>query len=536
MASAIKGRSGSDAPGFFAKDPATALRERQRLADKADAVFEAEPGDSDDSSSDSDTEWGPRKAERPKVLNAQSGFRELEGVRKSALKSKADEAPKNNISELTAKGLDIAAMAGNLVDPQPMKFENSRAIFENTSFEDQHKDVDKDARSRVSAWSSKHNSRLGHDQVGKRVEPAARRLQRIQAEVEALCAWSEARKAQAEVSKYEPMVVSEAARLGQVSEEVAGLVRRAVAPGGALGTGTASASGAVPPKQLWLPPDDRAHVAGVRQLLEVSRMPASTGAQEMRDDAAGNAGFSYQFETIANNGWLLPADLNALRSLEERVHQLRDVLGPMQADKADCGEDKSLSASVSSLHQRLRILQQVCDDASCDQLQASVQLLSADIDVAAAEAKKLVALEAEERESDIAANLTASNEDTPAMQVSRLHERMAQLDLVASRVSFIESKLQVQEKVSIEFGQFAQDLSSVEARMQHTHDLLKAAQSATERMRQSVQQSRGQFQKNVAALEAKLLAHLAGDSAAAAAAPAAPSPGVTATAKRPGPT
>merc|ERR1712181_150848 len=96
----------------------------------------------------------------------------------------------------------------------------------------------------------------------------------------------------------------------------------------------------------------------------------------------------------------------------------------------------TLAGTVTKLHKRLDRVRRVSESSSCEQLLSSIRLLTSDIDVAVAEAKKLEAMDEEEKDLG-----QSEGEDTPAKQLAKLHEQVAPLDSIAKRVGEIEQQL-----------------------------------------------------------------------------------------------
>merc|ERR1719436_1124772 len=147
------------------------------------------------------------------------------------------------------------------------------------------------------------------------------------------------------------------------------------------------------------------------------------------------------------------------------------------------------------LHRRLDILSQVQDDAACQRLRASMRLLSADIDVAIAEARHLQAVEADVSQE--------SAEDGVAQQVSMLHEQVAGCDAVAQRVGEVQRQLGTLEEAHTELKNFSRDLAGAEAQAQRASELLIAAGEAAREMKQTVEANKAQMAANMSALERK---------------------------------
>jgi len=177
--------------------------------------------------------------------------------------------------------------------------------------------------------------------------------------------------------------------------------------------------------------------------------------------------------------------------------RLRELLG-----KESLKHQQTLGGATANLTNRLNALSQAFDEKQTERLRASVQLLSCDIDVANAEAKRLEAFEAEERAADIGGENVL--EDMPAERVAALHTEIANLDGVALRISDIDKQLIMQEATYRQFAEFSEDLAAAEARNKNTIELLQVTLSAAQTMKVAVKNSGEQLQKNMKVLEAKV--------------------------------
>merc|ERR1712187_235001 len=178
---------------------------------------------------------------------------------------------------------------------------------------------------------------------------------------------------------------------------------------------------------------------------------------------------SYEFTggvVPKKGGWLRTHDAEQYESLEGRVKRLKQIIGKEAVPDSD-----SLAAATLSLHKRLDVLGQAFDDAAAEQLRASVQLLSCDIDVAIAEAEHLDRLEEEDRKADIGGDDLL--EDMPKERVQSLHNEANGLDCIATQIVNVDKQLASKEHVFREFARFAQDLSGAEQRLAHAKDCLQ---------------------------------------------------------------
>lgn len=467
------------APGFFAKDVATALRQRAEwLEQLGDAALLRTEDLSDQSS-----EWDGKD----------DGASDVEAQAQSTAATTMDK-PK-----LAGGILDmmLSTALESSVQSEPLRFQEARARFARRRL-----DLGAGAGCRKEEPASGDLRRQM-----RRPEPPARRVRRLRAEAAAFCTWAEARGGagpgvcgEAAAATAVPPLAQEAGWLGRDARDVAGLMQRAVVSTGAL------APEAVP-KGVWLPPDERLGVLAARQLLALTHVappaaPTAAAPHELAGQATEGSvgGVAYQLSALGGRGgWFAAAEAEALQSLAERVRRVREALGSQAAP--DSG---SLADTTAQLHRRLDALQQVRDAPACERLRASVQLLSAEIDVAVSEAQCLEAMEAEERESDIDADFAV--EETAAEQAVKLHAQVMSLDAVALRVSDVDRLLAQQEQRHVELGRFANDLAGAETRALHTGEVLRAASKAAERMREAADTSREQLQRNVVVLEAKLAA------------------------------
>lgn len=449
------GGAGRRAPGFHAEDVSTMLRQRAEWLEQLGSSAQICSEDLSDQSS----EWGGSDASAGEVATGQA-----------EPERQPERAVFATVAALLSSGLEASQ-----VDEAPLRFESARQRFAGL-----HLCTDSDA---------------GEGLVGGpgRPDPPARRLRRLRAEAGAFCGWAEARSAGATSSSDGLLPLArEARQLGHDAHELAELVQRVV-------RGASPMEVEAVPKQVWLPLSERLDVTAAQQLLKLSRAPAASVAaqEELRPGAAD--GLVYELSAAGAGGWLADSELASLRALEARMGRLRTALGAGPAPQGG-----SLLDAAACLHQRLDALQQVSTPEACERLRAAVQLLSTEIDVAVSEARHLEAIEAEEREGDLDAELAA--EETPAEYVTRLHQQVASLDAVALRVADINEQLMEREGLATELARFANDVTSAEARALQAGQVLRATATAAERMRQAADSGREQLRRNVEALERKLAA------------------------------
>lgn len=352
---------------------------------------------------------------------------------------------------------------------------------------------------RAKAHFAKGDGHLSSREALKKSEPPARSLQRLREEVDAFCTWSATYKNEVQRSAGEcaPQVVLEADKLGREARDVAQLVQQVV-------KSVVDPTTSTFPKRIWLPTQERSEVAAIQQIVEFSR--TATAEPEFASDSQNvpSTGLSYQLSTSTGpkgNSWLMAAESELVHGLEERIQCIREALGHE-------GNSDSLVNTAAHLHQRLNTLQKVGDDKSCEQLRASVQLLSSDIDMAIAEANRLEVLEAEEREIEFQGGSNVNDEDAPA-QIAALYEQVASLDTVATHVIDVDRQLTSQEQLLNEISKFADDLGGAEARISHLQNVLQVVKTTTEKLCASATSNREQLQNNIRALEVKLAARSA---------------------------
>jgi len=417
--------------------------------------------------------------------------------RKRDSDSESSSASDAEDKDESRKEKDVAATAaaGHSVDRSALVFKDARTRFASADFESEPPVSHSVSVADFAALQK------------ERVEPPARRLRRLQEEVHTLCSWTEARQANPVHTLREVAVVSEAERLSSDVAEVAGRVRDVVDRVGGLSSEAVS-------RQMWLPPSASEELQGARSLLELSRVSCGSqdiGVSDSQGSPTGRGGPNYRMDATLSksSGWLSAANAETLHALEVRVRHMRDIIGQTTLEQTESAgrtrKDQSILGAVASLSKRMEVLEKVNDDAACEQLLSSIQMLSADLDVATAEAKRLSALEAEEKEADEQAGPgIAVAEATPADQIEKLHKDCATAQQVARRIDAVYLRLREQEQLFCSFGRFAHDLAAVEAQTRHAAELLKSATSVAMKMKDSVVSSREQLEKNVASLEAKL--------------------------------
>eukprot|EP00747_Dinoflagellata_sp_TGD_P057575 gnl/TRDRNA2_/TRDRNA2_150702_c2_seq1.p1 gnl/TRDRNA2_/TRDRNA2_150702_c2~~gnl/TRDRNA2_/TRDRNA2_150702_c2_seq1.p1 ORF type:complete len:738 (+),score=152.47 gnl/TRDRNA2_/TRDRNA2_150702_c2_seq1:49-2262(+) len=355
------------------------------------------------------------------------------------------------------------------------------------------------------------------------LEPPSRRLRRLRAEVDALCLFAKGNNRVEAGQSQMPSELAASSRLRSDATEVDVLVHRAVASANE----DAKAEAAMP-KQMWLSPSDSTSVPTIRQLVQLCRSTAETGG-EQRTAHAGRTGhgsrasprversqesratdngrgLSYVLSSDvgAGHGIFAAAAADAFSSLELRAQRLSEAV---KVHSGDAGE--SLAADIAVLHRRLQRLQQLSSDDSCERLRASVQMLSADLEVAVAEQARLSALEAEQVTDGPClgpGGVQTLVEQTPAQQIGSLYEQVACLSGTGARVAELEGQLSAREAALATASDFSQDLSAMEARMNYAIAELQTVLAASKAMHASAVSSREALQRSAAGLEAKLQA------------------------------
>lgn len=318
-------------------------------------------------------------------------------------------------------------------------------------------------------------------------EPLPRRLARVRGEVEAFCTWADGHKAASDRAAKNggSIVLQEAEILSEEVRKIANLFHLAE---DAHTVGPDASS-----KRVWLPPSEADSIHMVRHLIDYSRF--AQGHDHVAGSGAHATPVSYSFSAKMGKqgGWLAAAENEVLGDLEGRLARIGRALGQTPSSSAEGG----LAGTMSKLQRRLDTLQQVNDAAACERLRSTAKLLSADIDMAIAEARHLEAVEAD-------AGPDLFDEDTLANQVDRLHEHLSKLDAVAQRIVDISKHLSAQEEQYDELANFSRDLSGAEAQATHAKELLSAAGVAAQEMKKTTEANKVQLQANVKALERKL--------------------------------
>merc|ERR1712187_1058180 len=152
-------------------------------------------------------------------------------------------------------------------------------------------------------------------------------------------------------------------------------------------------------------------------------------------------------------------------------------------DRGD-GNAHSLASATSNLHRRLSVLNQAFDDSAAEQLRATVQLLTCDIDVAIAEAEHLDRLEEEDRKADIGGDDLL--EDMPRERIQQLHHEAKSLDDVAKQIVDVDRQLAGKDIVFRDFARFAHDLSAAEQRLAYAKTCLKRTKEGADKMKESL--------------------------------------------------
>merc|ERR1712061_904530 len=150
--------------------------------------------------------------------------------------------------------------------------------------------------------------------------------------------------------------------------------------------------------------------------------------------------------------------------------------------------------ATAKLHRRLDVLNQAFDDDAAEQLRATVQLLSCDIDVAIAEAEHLDRLEEEDRKADIGGDDLL--EDMPKERVQSLHNEAKSLDCIATRIVDVDRQLAAKENVYREFANFAQDLAAAEQRLNYAKSYLERTLEGAKSMKASLESNREEIKNN----------------------------------------
>eukprot|EP00927_Polykrikos_kofoidii_P020978 TRINITY_DN20006_c0_g1_i1.p1 TRINITY_DN20006_c0_g1~~TRINITY_DN20006_c0_g1_i1.p1 ORF type:complete len:839 (+),score=177.20 TRINITY_DN20006_c0_g1_i1:31-2517(+) len=352
-----------------------------------------------------------------------------------------------------------------------------------------------------------------------------RRLPRLRNMVESLEGWTELRKS-AGVDTGFTVAHGEAVALARQTDELLKVVQKAVAAGGPRAIEEL-------PQRSWLPTEETLDLRGVRQLVALQRTtvprgpPADSGAATEGGGSSGSGSkglsavsnpkggsgapsradvrqepskeLSYEVTARARGeggGWLRCELAERQARLEARVTRLRELLGQQVA------EGSPLTGAATNLHSRLSMLEQVVDPIAYGQLQASMELLASDIEVALAEERRLEAVEEEDRAANISGD--DSLDDMPVEKVEQIHKEVVGLDAVVRRLDDVCSKLGEQTPAMLELGRFAEDLAGAEARVAYTTELLSATLAAAQVMKASVESSSAQLKRNVAAIESKL--------------------------------
>ncbi|CAE7784305.1 unnamed protein product [Symbiodinium sp. CCMP2456] len=145
--------------------------------------------------------------------------------------------------------------------------------------------------------------------------------------------------------------------------------------------------------------------------------------------------------------------------------------------------------------------------------ETSAELFCAEIDLAAAEAARLEALEAEQEKEEaelikpvsptskqLAEEVTASVETTEA-QVQRLFDQVAGLDAAAVRAADMAEQLRSQDALRRHLELFAAELAQAEARCASASDTLRAAAKAASDMKESSKACTEQIQRGIQSME-----------------------------------
>merc|ERR1712217_698204 len=262
-------------------------------------------------------------------------------------------------------------------------------------------------------------------------------------------------------------------------------------------------------------------VAAVKNLLEMKHRTGRVRERIELVEHLDDSRVHYELSAPAGKqgaGWQMAAEVEAFAKLEARLKDITEVIGA----KAATGEENgSLLDTVSDLDHRLHVLQQASDDPSCDRLRLAVQLLCNDIDAASAQADKLEVLENEEREHDLAMAAQAEGQtfepdETPEEQIVKLYEEVSSIAAVVERVNSVTQQLAAHDAHLADVAQFARDLAGAEERTRHATEILQATVEVANAMGASAAKSRDQLQKNVKAIEEKIIQKAELEKAAAA--------------------
>lgn len=266
------------------------------------------------------------------------------------------------------------------------------------------------------------------------------------------------------------------------------------------------------PGAVWLPPAERINPLMVQQLLKLSAVTPQNEAplhsensdEEGRHKEPPVAGFKYEISgtaVSASEGWMGPAQAQEIAALELRLQRIRAALG------TDGGANEaSVASTTARLHRRLRVLQSFESDSGCDQLRASVHLLSSELDYAMEEEKVMHQRDKEANTQEVRELI---QELTPEEQITQLHARLAPLDAVARRVEDVGKLLEEHSRQHGEMCTFAEDLSCAEARVLHAAEILRTTAEVAQTMKASAQSGLAQLQRNIEAIESKLGTRLA---------------------------
>ncbi|CAE8585420.1 unnamed protein product, partial [Polarella glacialis] len=452
------------APGFFAADADAALRQRaawfEGLGDGA--LF-----DSDDLSGASSEGCG-EDDDAPDLAGV---IVNVIGDGRAA--SPEDSNAKNGLpKEGSVLGLCAAATSSAGVEYDALDFGRAREAFARAEFIE-------DGAGMGGSVSSNANAR--GSQTLQRPEPPSRRLGRLRGEIGALCSWAAEHNAGSGSD--------EAELLGRKARELAQTMHK-VAPAGSAATGVLGL-----PQGVWLPPpSEGAEVSTARWLLELERSSADGASAAQKASSSSGAGkASYQLMT-SGSGWLMAAQAEALQGLQARLQGLQKLLGEPEESR-DGASTASLAASTTELNRRLATLERIWDSDSCERLHVSVKLLSADIDLAAAEVNRLEAIDSEEEleaqellsppSSPKAGGPAEDSSLSTEEQVTRLFEQLAGASALAERVSDLQRELGSAQRNSADAQRFAEDLAGAEANAARACELLKATALAASKMRES---------------------------------------------------
>eukprot|EP00929_Paragymnodinium_shiwhaense_P006218 TRINITY_DN10922_c0_g1_i1.p1 TRINITY_DN10922_c0_g1~~TRINITY_DN10922_c0_g1_i1.p1 ORF type:complete len:670 (-),score=210.50 TRINITY_DN10922_c0_g1_i1:271-2280(-) len=500
--------------GLNKKDISSAMAERAEwIKSLGDGGFveDEEWEDGASSTDESDTKSEAPVGEAPTSPSAA----DAEGARLTLLKKPSSLAVANkaNNGTVDTAALNFEEATVKFSGKRPKKSRQKAASTEGASAEGQ---TEADAAEGENAG----------DVDATPVDPAWRQLElrrrvpQLRMQIEALSSWTDTRRTAA-ATKGLAVASDEALQLAKQTNELLVVMQQA------MGTADPRFFEASPCRS-WLPAPENPDMRAVRQLVGMQRHIAdseahdSTKGQEgwkkhapkTKDTAKGDDQIcnelSYQVtaKTTTKGGWLQNEEAERVTSLEGRVQRLQELLGKeegwKQASKAD-----SLNAAAIGLEKKLNVLTKAFDPDAFDQLQATVNLLTCELDVAGAEVERLEAFEADESAFEGSSGLGAGNDvldDMPPQRINALHQELAGLDGVVSRVAAVDRQLAAQEHLFLEFAAFQRDLAGAEARVAQTTELLNATLSATSVMKTSMETGKERVLKNVAILEAKLKA------------------------------